>query len=313
MQTFLWRNLPLSHMMLGTVQFGLPYGVANQTGQPTYEEVVRIIATAFEGGVRCLDTAAAYGSSEEVLGRALRELRINDQVTVVTKLLPLPPTEGGTATSIQEAIEKSVDQSRSKLQLDTLPLLLFHREIDTQHYETLQKLKERGWVQEIGVSCDNRPGPAELFVRSGDYSALQIPANLLDRRHQRSGIFPLAYQRDMATFVRSAFLQGVLLMPEAQLPAHLKSLIPARLSLELLAYQSGLTLKELSVQYLLEQTGVTSVIVGVETVTQVQENLTLFHRPRLPADLRQAIDRWAWDFPESILTPSLWPTRPVTS
>ena len=93
MQTSSWNGLSLSRMMLGTVQFGLPYGVANHTGQPSYDEVVRIVAAAVEGGVNCFDTAAAYGTSEEVLGNALHELGLADQVTVVTKVFPLTAAE----------------------------------------------------------------------------------------------------------------------------------------------------------------------------------------------------------------------------
>ena len=81
MLTSTWNNEQLSRLMLGTVQFGMPYGVANRTGQPSYPDVVAILAAAVEGGVNCFDTAAAYGTSEDVLGRALRELGIADRVT----------------------------------------------------------------------------------------------------------------------------------------------------------------------------------------------------------------------------------------
>ena len=71
MQTSAWKDCQLSRLMLGTVQFGMPYGVANRMGQPDYGDVLAMVAAAIEGGVNCFDTAAAYGSSEEVLGRAM--------------------------------------------------------------------------------------------------------------------------------------------------------------------------------------------------------------------------------------------------
>ena len=74
--------------MIGTVQFGLNYGVANKTGQPSYKEVCDILACAFAGGVTCLDTARAYGTSEDVLGQALAELGMAGKVTVVTEIAP---------------------------------------------------------------------------------------------------------------------------------------------------------------------------------------------------------------------------------
>ncbi|MFP6678012.1 MAG: aldo/keto reductase, partial [Pirellulaceae bacterium] len=74
MNISLWKDLRLSRLTLGTVQFGLPYGVANRGGQTSYSDVVKILRVCLDGGVNCFDTAADYGTSEEVLGRALREL-----------------------------------------------------------------------------------------------------------------------------------------------------------------------------------------------------------------------------------------------
>src|SRR5690349_2612636 len=83
--------LELSQLMLGTVQFGMAYGIANKSGQPAYEEARDILAAAYEGGVNCLDTAASYGNSEATIGRALQELGLREQFAVVTKVPPVPP------------------------------------------------------------------------------------------------------------------------------------------------------------------------------------------------------------------------------
>ncbi len=90
MQTIPWHEWHLSRLMLGTVQFGMPYGVANRTGQPDAARVREILTVAADGGVNCLDTAALYGSSEETLGRALAELGLAGKMTVVTKTVALP-------------------------------------------------------------------------------------------------------------------------------------------------------------------------------------------------------------------------------
>ena len=74
MKTTTFAEYQLSQLMLGTVQFGMQYGIANRQGRPSYETVREILAVAFEGGVNCLDTAAAYGESEELIGRFLKSL-----------------------------------------------------------------------------------------------------------------------------------------------------------------------------------------------------------------------------------------------
>ena len=157
--------------MLGTVQFGMPYGVANRTGQPTYRDVLAIVAAAVEGGINCFDTAAAYGTSEEVLGRALHELRIADRVVVVTKVRPLRGAELADGVLASRAIEQSVADSRRRLQLDCLPVVLFHREADAAYSEVLDRLQAQGWLRYAGVSCDNRPGPASTFVAAGQHGS----------------------------------------------------------------------------------------------------------------------------------------------
>ena len=304
-----WEDRRLSRFMLGTVQFGLPYGVANRMGQPTYRDVVEIVAAAIEGGVNCFDTAAAYGTSEGVLGQALIELGVADRVTVVTKVRALTPIERADSKIASDAIERSIAESRRRLQWDCLPIVLFHREADAVHYGALERLRERGWLKQIGVSCDNRPGPAIEFATSGHFGALQVPANVLDHRHQQSGIFREAKANHVALFIRSVYLQGLAVMPEADIPVALRDVIPARRRLQSVGEAAGMDLAELSLRYMLAQDGLTSVIIGVETVQQVKENLALFARGPLSKDLLDAIESIRFDLSETILTPGLWPPK----
>lgn len=305
MWTATWNGRRLSRLMLGTVQFGMPYGIANRTGQPAYREVLAIVETALAGGVNGFDTAAAYGTSEEVLGRALRELGVAEDVLVVTKVRPLP-AELASAAAASRAIERSVADSRRRLQLDCLPCVLFHRESDAVHRDVLAQLQQRGWLRQAGVSCDNQPGPAVEFLRTGCVGALQVPGSVVDRRHQQSGIFAEAAARGVAVFLRSVYLQGLLLMPEGAIPAALQGILPVRRRLAFLAAEAGLSLAELAARYMLSQEGVTCVLAGVETVAQVRENLAIFARGPLAPDLRAAIDAAVPDLPTSLLTPRLW-------
>jgi len=308
MQTRAWKEYHLSRLMLGTVQFGLPYGVANRTGQPSYAAVRAIVAAAIDGGVNCFDTAAAYGGSEEVLGRALQELGVADRVVVVTKVRALTPAELADDALAARAIQESVAESRRRLRLDCLPLVLFHREADAVYLSVLERLKAKGWLRHTGVSCDCRPGPAAKFVADDIASALQLSGNVLDRRHQRSGVFREAATRGVAVFIRSVYLQGLLVMPEEAIPPTLQEVVPVRRRLATLASAAGLTLAELAVRYMLAQDGITSVLTGVETVAQIRENIALFDRGPLSPDLLTAIDGAVPDLPEPILTPPLWST-----
>lgn len=294
--------------MLGTVQFGMPYGIGNRTGQPQYRDVLAMVAAAIEGGVNCFDTAATYGTSEEVLGRALHELKAAERAIVVTKARPLTPDELADPALAASAIEQSVADSARRLGMDCVPVVLFHRESDAVHLDRLEKLKEKGLLRHAGVSCDNRPGPAAGFVAAGIAAALQLPANVGDRRHQSSGVFRDAAAAGVAVFIRSVYLQGLLVMPEQDIPSSLQQIIPTRRRLAAIANEGGMPLAELAVRYMLALEGVTCVLTGVETVAQVRDNLAIFERGPLPADMVNAIDAVAPDLPEMIITPSQWPT-----
>ena len=307
METRTWAECRLSHLMLGTVQLGMPYGIANRTGRPDYRRACAILAAAAEGGVNCLDTAAAYGDSEEVLGRALQELGLAERMTVVTKLRPLAPAEAADARLAARAIEQSVTDSRRRLQLDCLPIVLVHRESEASHVGTLERLKDKGWLRHAGVSCDNRPAAAVGLAANPSVSALQIPANLLDRRHLQSGVLSAAETHGVAVFIRSVYLQGFLLMAEEAVPEHLRAAIPIRRRLEAIAANAGMSLAELAVRYMLGWRGVTCVLAGVETEQQVRANIAVFNRGPLAADVRQAVDEVAPDLPEAVVTPWMWP------
>ena len=301
----------VSRVTLGTVQFGLPYGVANRTGQPDERMVTEIVATALEGGVTCFDTAATYGTSEEVLGRVLHGLGVAERVTVVTKVRPLAADESGSPSLALRAIEASVAESRCRLDLDCLPLVLFHREADASHLDALVALRDRGWLRAVGVSCDNAPGPAARFAAHADVAALQLPANVLDPRHQRGGSFAAAAARGVAVFVRSVYLQGLLLMPEQEIPAALVPVIPVRRALAAIAAEAGMSLAELAVRFMLGVPGVTSLVIGVDTLAHLRANLTFVGRGPLDTVLAAAVAAAVPALPDTVLSPPLWPKPPT--
>lgn len=306
MQTTTWNGMSLSQMMLGTVQFGMPYGIANQIGQPEYRDIVAIVDAAVTGGVNCFDTAAAYGQSEELLGRALKDLGIGHNVVVVTKVRPLTTEELADPRLAGAAIRASVELSLQRLQLDCLPIVLFHRECDAQFPGTLERLRDEGKLKHFGVSCSNIPGAAADFISEGRASALQIPANIVDHRHFRSGIMDDSVSRNVAIFIRSVYLQGLLAMAEDAIPNKLLGILQERRRLQSIAEDSGLSLMELALRYILSRPGITSVLTGVETLEQVEQNLVMFSKGRLSDDILSAIQLDATEVPEAIITPSMW-------
>ncbi len=301
------NDLKLSRLMLGTVQFGLNYGIANRAGQPSYETARSIIECAYEGGVNCLDTASLYGESEEVLGRALAELKLAGKMVVATKVCHM--AEGLSASDADKVVEESVTQSLKRLKMDTLPICLFHTENNFLSYiESLMKLKERGLIKYIGSSV-NTPIGAKQVIQSDLAEAMQMPSSVLDHRFIRLGICDKAAERGAALFVRSIYLQGLILMPEEDILPELAEVIPVRRNLKALADQAGITMAELAVRYMLGVSGITSLVVGVDSPDQMRENIALFNKGSLDADLQAAIEKAVPDLSEKILFPGNWSKR----
>lgn len=305
--TDLWGR-PLSKLMVGTVQFGLDYGIANERGKPTYSDARAILAAAFEGGVNCLDTAAAYGDSEEVIGRILAELGMQDQVVVVTKVRHFKDRRFATSAEFDQFVEDSVRASLKRLRLEVLDVCLFHHEAAPTCFDALLRLKEMGLVRHVGASMVSpRNGPATLDIDGVE--AIQVPFNIIDKRFTRAGGFDQVLHTPAAVFTRSVFLQGLLLMPEDRIPAPLNPVIPIRRRLGALAGEAGLSPAELAMRFVLSTPGVTSVLVGVDTVEQMQQNLDIVRGGRLSPALMERIDQIVPCLPEEILNPVFWPPR----
>ena len=289
--------------MLGTVQFGLDYGIANQGGKPEYRTCRDIVTCALEEGINCFDTAAAYGESERVLGKILAELNVADQVVVVSKNQPIGDVDVP-SEKVPEFIEKSLLQSLKNLQMESLPVFLFHRDKDLPWMDVLHAMKDKGLVERVGISVDTSEG-AKQAVENDLVEAVQLPHNLFD--HRFSGeVFDRVQKRKIKLFARSAFLQGLLLMPEERIPGNLHVVVPVRRKVEALAREAGMGMPELCLRYSLSFPAITSVLIGVDSIEQLRENAAMAKRGPLEESLLKKIDECVPEFPEEILRPTCW-------
>lgn len=201
-------------LALGTVQFGLPYGVANSQGQVSLAIAKDMVGFIRDFGLDTIDTAIGYGESEQALGK----IGVGD-FNVVSKLLPIPATVNDADAWVQSETEASLD----RLKIDSLCGLLLHRSSDlsgpqgSELYEAMRKLRDNGKVKKIGISIYS---PVELDTFSGkfDFDLIQAPFNLIDRRLNTSGWLKRLKDQGCEVHVRSTFLQGLLLMPRSTIP-----------------------------------------------------------------------------------------------
>lgn len=205
----------MNRLALGTVQFGLPYGVANQTGQVSRPEVTAMLRLAAANGIDTLDTAIAYGDSESCLGA------VGTQGFKIVTKLPAVPED---CTDVSTWVQQHVDASLSRLSVTAVHGLLLHRSEQllgpqgAKLYRALQRVKERGKVKKIGVSIYSPDTLAELLPRY-QLDLVQAPFNLIDRRLYSSGWMQRLKDAEVELHTRSAFLQGLLLMSRTEIPA----------------------------------------------------------------------------------------------
>lgn len=297
--------MSFSKMMLGTVQFGLNYGIANKEGQPSLDKVKEILRAAAELGVNTLDTAAAYGTSEEVLGRALDETGLSDRFQIITKI-PIFPAETSEKDA-EKLIRESLTRSLDRLRRSKLTAVLVHNEQNIPHFPVLERVCAEGIADGAGLSLDSQ----ESLTRSKETvwraKYVQLPSNLLDRRFDE--FIDTAPNRGAFIFTRSACLQGLLLMPSSEIPSHLRDLVPWRQKAELIAEKAGLSLKELCFRYLISLSGVSSIVFGVDNPDQIRENCSFAQKGALDSEIVQAIRREIPLLEESLIRPFLWSKR----
>jgi aryl-alcohol dehydrogenase-like predicted oxidoreductase len=205
----------MSRLALGTVQFGLAYGIANQSGQVSLAEAAKIVAQARDHGLDTLDTAIAYGESELRLG----QIGISGW-RIVSKLPQLQTN----CHDVRGSVEGWASASLERLKISSLYGLLLHGSenlltpLGAELYAAMQQLKAGGLVQRIGVSIYD---PEELDRLGGRFplDLVQAPFNILDRRLQASGWLARLKAQGTEVHTRSAFLQGLLLLSPDRRPS----------------------------------------------------------------------------------------------
>ena len=298
----------MTKIMVGTVQFGMTYGIANQQGRPSRKEVLEIIKFGYESGICDYDTAAVYGESEEVLGQCFKDLGICNKVNVFTKIKALDNQAKKSEKNYKNEIVASLDRSLKRLKMDCVAGVLFHREEDVQHLVLLQMQKQAGKCHTVGVSCGHDPEKVTDFLNTDSIEALQLPFNLMDHRHSEAGVLEKVHKNGVLSFIRSAFLQGILTMKNDEIPTALANLCSLHLRYTSLAEEAGITLKEMALRFILNHS-VSKVVIGIESLMQFKENFCFFERGPLPDDLMQAITL-TYEQPDPyLITPGLWPLQ----
>lgn len=304
-----WEKEPLelSHLGLGTVALGMPYGL-DRAPPPDDSGCIALIHRALEAGITYLDTASAYGRSEEIVGKACAEA--SSQPFICTKVAL--PEERDVKTLLFH-LEKQLEQSRTRLARDELPLVKLHSQQGAftfpALFEAMTHFTERGWVNQWGVSTYGLEAPLHALSFPHIFSALQVPYSAFDRSCQ-DALFTQARDKGVRIIVRSIFLQGLLSGRfDATLPSSMASLAGSLGAFRACASEAGVSTAELAFRYATFNSDIDIALFGTANLTELDENLRFYEAGPLPTDLISRIEQI--EVPDKrLLNPGNWPTQP---
>jgi aryl-alcohol dehydrogenase-like predicted oxidoreductase len=286
----------MSQLILGTVQFGLDYGITNSSGEIPDQVVQQMLVFAEEHDIRIFDTAADYGNSQYRLGQLAPIGNSNRYVTKFSL-----PTDGSSPTH-----ENVYSDSMKLLQVEKLHGVLFHKLEDLREsrlektLEILRAGRDAGILSKIGVSIYNRADLELALEVFPDLDLLQLPANVLDMNLLESEEVHKLKSRGVEIHVRSVFLQGLLLTSPSQLSDFFEPLKPALIKLQNVAAKTGKSVLELVLAKIRHHRYVDAVLVGATTlgelteITSAWESASEYKDFELPAVPREILDPRVW-------------------
>jgi aryl-alcohol dehydrogenase-like predicted oxidoreductase len=296
-------------LALGTVQFGLDYGVSNKKGKCPPAEAARIIEMAAQAGVTIIDTAPTYGDSEKVLGDILPADH-NFQIVCKTPSF-------GDCTSADDAadlVERTLEASLSRMRVSHARAVLVHHagELDSELgkavFTRLTAMRDENIIGMIGVSVYT-PVQIDHLVSEFAIQCVQAPINILDQRMVVGGQFKRLKNDGIEIHGRSIFLQGLLLMGLSDLPAHYAPLRSHLARYHNGRIKAGLTTVEAAVAFIAHLDEIDYTVVGVTSATEFEQIAAA-----AKANHSGALDWHSFAASDdSLLDPSQWPSTQMAS
>ncbi|MPR35421.1 aldo/keto reductase [Salmonirosea aquatica] len=285
-------------LILGTVQMGLEYGINNKSGQIRREDAFEILHVAHASGIDTLDTAEVYGNAHQLIGVFHRQ-----NPNVVFKINTKLPANS-TSSQYEERISRYLDE----LGVHQIETLMFHSyagfETHAALLPVLEKSKSKGLFKYLGVSLYENSELAEI-IRESSVDVIQLPFNVLDNLNQKAGLLEVARSTHKIIHTRTAFLQGLFFAGRTEGVA--QELSAELETIEFLASQYGISVESLALGYCLYQPTIDRVLLGVDSVKQLERNIQA-SRYSLPEAAVHQINTIKVK-KTNLLNPAKWPKK----
>ncbi len=252
--------------ILGTATFSKNYGIANKKDSTNNRTPILLLREAASLGITMLDTAPAYGESEQIIGMYHKSQK---QFTTFTKISTLDKNL---------AIE-SVQMSIRNLYVKKLQGVYFHNHNELIRAKKddvrrlIDKLKASNLTEKIGASVYTEQEIEYLAESYPEISLYQVPENILDRRLVGSKLINDLARNGYIFHVRSIFLQGLILMDVKEIPEALSVVRGNIEELKKNAISTGVSVRDLCINYAKTITWSSGIVIGASNVIQLRESL----------------------------------------
>lgn len=266
-------------IILGTVQFGIDYGINNVSGIPPIETIKKILDFAHSNNILTLDTADAYGSATHTLGLYLRE---TDNIFKINTKFKKADT----------SLKRQLDETLSILPIENINTYFFHNfedfKIGHDLLQELIELKNCNLINKIGLSVYDNNEFREA-ISCPDIDVIQFPFNLLDNYNHRGKLIKQAKENGKELQVRSVFLQGLFFKNITSVPHSLQALIPYLKRIKNITENNNISIEELALGYALRQREIDNLIIGVDNLEQIKRNVEMAEKT-INSDIVKQID-----------------------
>ena len=291
-------------LCLGTVQFGMAYGINNKNGQPPLEKSLEMLNYASEQGISAFDTAAAYKEAEKIVGCFLGGVNTKN-LRIISKLSPTCLNDK--TWDVDAVVRGELKSSLEKLKIDCLYGYLLHNAdylYNDKLMATLKQLKSEGLIKHYGVSIyDINDGFSGI---AKGCTLIQAPFSVFDQRILTQGLLDEAMRKNVEIHVRSTFLQGLLMMAPDQVPEKLSKLRPYVEKLNAICECYDIDKKDILIGFVKATKGIHSLVFGVDNLQQLQEFITIFNRVNIEKTAMQELHNSFKNIEEDLILPNKW-------
>lgn len=262
--------MKISKITLGTVNFGMNYGLRKNRNKVTNHKAKILVRNALKLGINSFDTSPNYGDSEKIIGKLLKHIK---NKFIATKI------QINNDSKIDfKKIDRKINQSRKNLFQKKLDLLQIHN-AKISHIKNskikiyFKKLKSLNIINKVGVSIYTEKEALEA-IKSKWIDSIQVPFNVVNQK-MKYKIFNLAKKNKVKIFTRSTLLKGFLTDRIIYSP---KKLIPLKKEIEKKFHKKNFdikNLKSISIRFVLSNDLIDSVVFGVENPEQLKEIINL--------------------------------------